>query len=364
MAVSERVEWEECLIEPGRDPELERYLKSRMGLVPGLAFYFIECPWVARSMAAFWFRRGKLAHIDNHLCDKINLVVSQDNSCRYCFAASRMLLRMVGVPESQVRRLEEDLLTADLEPWERAALDFARRLSRSNPLLAREDLEPLRHAGYPDAAIREMAVVAAYMCAMNRFSTLPALPPGRIERLSDSPLFHLLRPFMGWMFRSRDSKGMPDFLEPELETGPFSYLVVALRGLPVARSLHQVVEESWQSPLLSRRVKALVVAVIARGLGCSLSEREACRLLAAEGLGTEDIQEILAHLASPKLDPAESVIVPFARETIWYRPAPIQRRARAVRAALSAPQFLELLGLVSLANMLCRLDIVAELPGR
>jgi uncharacterized peroxidase-related enzyme len=312
-------------------------------------------------MAAFWYRRGKLVHIDIELGDKIGLVVSRDNSCRYCFAASRMLLRMVGFPDARIRRLEEDLLTADLDPRERAALDFARRLSRSNPLLASADLEPLRGAGYSDAAIKELAVTAGFMCAMNRFATFPALPPDRLERLPDHPLVRVLRPFLGRMIRSREARGAPEAPDPALEVGPFSYLVAALEGLPFARSLRQVVDEAWESPLLGRRVKGLVVAVIARGLGCKLSEQEARRLLAEEGVAAGDLEEILTHLASPRLDKAESVIVPFARETIWYRPAPIQRRARAVREVISGPQFLELLGVASLANMLCRLDITAEL---
>ena len=41
-------------------------------------------------------------------------------------------------------QLEQDLLTSELEPRESAALDFARKLSRSNPPPAKEDLEPLR----------------------------------------------------------------------------------------------------------------------------------------------------------------------------------------------------------------------------
>jgi alkylhydroperoxidase family enzyme len=360
MAAVEEVEWETCCIEPGRNLELERYLRSRIGMVPSATGYFAECPWVARSIAAFWYPRGKLIHIDVDLCDKIGLVVSQDNSCRYCFAASRLLMRMAGVPEPRIRQLEEDLLAAELEPREQMALEFARRLSRSNPLLARADIDLLRDAGYPDPAIKEMAVVAAYMCAMNRFSTLPALPPQRLERLPDRPLVRLLRPLVGRLMRSRRSRGAPDVLEPELEMGPFAYLVRALEGLPLARSLRQIVDEAWQSPLLSRRQKGLVVAVIARGLGCSRSEQEAGRLLAEEGLGADEQQPILAHLASPELDPAERVIVPFARETIWYRPASIQRRVRGVQEVLSPPQLLELIGVVSLANMLCRLDIVVD----
>ncbi len=83
------------------------------------------------------------------------------------------------------------------------------------------------------------------------------------------------------------------------------------------------------------------------------------RLLEQEGLKRSKTEEILAHLGSAELDPIESTIVPYARETIRYRhPADIQRRGREVRAVLSEEQFLELIGVATLANMVCRLAIV------
>ena len=122
-----------------------------------------------------------------------------------------------------------------------------------------------------------------------------------------------------------------------------------------------MIDEAWSSPILSARTKALVAAVVARGLGCAHSERETARLLAEGGLAAEELEPILAHLASPRLDRVESVAVPFARETIWYRSAQIQRRARAVQEQLSGAEFLELVGIASYANMLCRLGILVEL---
>ena len=47
--------------------------------------------------------------------------------------------------------------------------------------------------------------------------------------------------------------------------------------------------------------------------------------------------------------------MPFARETIWYEPAPLQRRARILRARLSSAQFLEAVGVAAIANGLCRM---------
>ena len=70
------------------------------------------------------------------------------------------------------------------------------------------------------------------------------------------------------------------------------------------------------------------------------------------------LTQILTHLDAPELDPVERLLVPFARETIWYEPAPLQRRARALRKRLTGPQFIEAIGVASLANGLCRMGAV------
>ena len=57
---------------------------------------------------------------------------------------------------------------------------------------------------------------------------------------------------------------------------------------------------------------------------------------------------------------AVGMVIPFARETIWYRPAEIQRRARTLLDKLDAAQFVELIGTVSLANAVSRLAIVLD----
>jgi hypothetical protein len=48
-------------------------------------------------------------------------------------------------------------------------------------------------------------------------------------------------------------------------------------------------DDAWASPLLPRRTKALVCAVVARSLACPRGEAEAARLAAEEGLAPETI---------------------------------------------------------------------------
>jgi uncharacterized peroxidase-related enzyme len=360
MTALAEVEWEDCFLPPSRDPALERELRAMNGgmLPPGTP-YFLHCPWVARAAAHFDWLRGRLAHLPIDFAEQVAVVVSQDNSCRYCFAAHRLLLRFAGVPEPRIRRLEQDLLIAELRPAERAGLEFARRVSRAAPLVEAGEVEALRQVGWDDPAIREIALVAGFMLCANRYATLAALPPQPIEELPERWYVRAVLPLAARLVRGRWKRGAPDFLEPERRSGPFAGAVNAFDGLPLARALRQVLDEAWASPLLPRRAKALVCAVVARGLSAPATEREARRLALAEGLPAEQLEAALTHLAAPALDPVEALLAPFARETLWYQPAPLQRRARGLSERLGPGPFLEAIGVAALANMVGRLEVFA-----
>jgi hypothetical protein len=96
-------------------------------------------------------------------------------------------------------------------------------------------------------------------------------------------------------------------------------------------------------------------AVIGHGLGSQNSRDEITRVLEAEGLAPADAEKILAHLGGPGVDADESALLAFARDTIWYQPVQIQRRARELRKRLPVAQFVEALGVAALANSVCRL---------
>ena len=152
----------------------------------------------------------------------------------------------------------------------------------------------------------------------------------------------------------------PRTLKPEERTGPFSYAVLALDGLPLASTLRGALDQMWRSPILSARCKTLVFAVVARAIGCPRATQESLELLAAEGLAPDEVEEILSHLASPKLDPIESLVLPLARETVWIQAATMQRHARELQEQLSPAQFAEFIVVAALANSVCRLGIAID----
>jgi alkylhydroperoxidase family enzyme len=192
---------------------------------------------------------------------------------------------------------------------------------------------------------------------MNRISTLPALPLEPLEALTRAPYFRLIRPLVALGFRTRQPAPQAP---PRPNDGPCARVVAALGDSPSAHTVRATIDEACASPFLPRRSKALVLAVVARALDCPYGEREARAMLAEEGFAAADVDEVLATLSSPRLDAREARVVPFARETVRYQPAVIQRRVREVCRDMSAAETTELLGMISLANGICRVSVLLD----
>jgi len=352
------VEWLPPLADKARNAELERYVKRKVGSAPPHTAYFADCPWIMR--ADIQFDIGG-AHI-HELQDLMYLVVSRDNSCRFCHGAARLFMRLAGMSEARIDQLEEDVETARADPRTSRAMNFARKVSRSNPSPGPEDYDALREAGFSEDGIHELALFAGIVVFHNRFSTLLALPPEPAERMASSRFARILRIPFRRILSAVNSKGAHEALGQSMHQGPFGFVTGALDGLPHARALRSVIDEAWASPQLPVRSKALVFAVIARGLGSLDCEREARRLLAAEDevFTVDAVDDMLANLASPLLTAAEARILPYVRETIRYQPAPVQRRGRALREKLNNAEFVETVGAAALANMVCRIALATD----
>ncbi len=355
MAVLDAVEWGACLIEPHPNATVERELKQEFKVVPGAVVdYLSDAPWLARTLITLK-DVGRL-YVGNEMTDLIGLVVAEDNSCRYCYAMHRAMMRLQGFSTARIRELEESRFQARLDPHDALALEFARHVSRADPAIAK-DRTRLRAVGWTDDSINEIAAISALNVFANRLATIPALPLGSIERLARFPGLDLLAP-IARRFLAPSPARVPPLDKVEC-VGPWSFLIEALARLPVGRVLRRALDAACESPNLPRRSKLLVFAVIARALDCPQSEREAIRLLLEAGLDPDTIGEALRYLHSPHLTATESRIVGFARETAArYRPADIQRHARELETLLGRSALLELIGVTALANAVGRLGVV------
>ena len=351
----EQIAWEPCMLRPRPDRAVESYARKRMGLPNPALRYFAPVPWLARAVTDLHAEHGLLIHLDQRIADLVGMVVTQENSCRYCFAAYRAMLWLQGMDRTRIEQLERDLSSGALPPRVQAALALGRGQTRSGPQGMREAWRTMRREGVRPEELRELAFTVATTDFQNRVHTIPAIPSQPLERKPDRLMVRLLRPLLDRVLRKRRVRGeeTPLARRPDY---PYAELVFAFGGSPIAAILDRTLQEMWDSPHLTRRCKLLMFAVIARGLPCERCVLEVGRALEAEGVSPDTQAQVLAHLDAPQLDPVERLLVGFARETLWYEPAALQRRARVLREQLGNDEpFIEAVGVAALANGLCRM---------
>jgi AhpD family alkylhydroperoxidase len=209
----QHVAWEPCLLETRPDRALESYARRKQGIPNPSIPYFVSVPWLARAVIDLHPEYGLLVHLDQNVADLVALVVSQENSCRFCYAGVRALLWGQGMSKVRIQRVEQDLMRADLPPRTVAAIALGRSQSRSRPPGAREAREALRRAGFSDDEMKEIAYAVANTDFSNRAHTILAIPSLALERLPDRLHMRLFRPLIKRILQSHHSRGRATALD-------------------------------------------------------------------------------------------------------------------------------------------------------
>lgn len=343
------------------DKRTRERARAAWGQVPEFLPMFAVNPWV--SEAAIKVASVKRVTITNHLADLIALVVSQESSCRFCYGVARSLLRIAGMDERRIQKLERDIHDLSVPESTRAALEFSRKLARVNPRPGRVDVDTLLAAGFTGPQVREIVATIAENIFFNRLMTLAAVQPGNIENIAWGRASLLTRPLTRVLLRPSRAAGAAMFLDEDVRASTYGSVLQAIDGTHQATGFAAILEDAFASTLIPPRSKAMIFAVVARALQCEICEVRASSLLEEEGMAAGEISEFLAHLTSPQLTPLENRIVPLARETVRANPAQIQPKMAALIEDISPPVFLEFAGTVSLANAMARLSfLVGNMP--
>ena len=352
----EQIDWCEVPLLPAvPDPAWEREIVRRFGFASHVLKFLTPVQWLMEAEQLIEIRVTPSISVPMRAF--ISMAVAMDSSCRHCYGAFRSMLKILGYPEGVIRKLEESLAGDELTNKEQAALEFARKISRSAPRPGESDLRELKAVGFSQLEIAEIAYLAAINAAGNRLATMLALPPDPLEEIDANWFERLKRPFTRKEFRATLSYvvNMPF---PTGSIGPGAGIVRALEGSPAGTALATILHGGWNSTITSRRVKALIFAVVARGLGCQACEAEATEVLRAEGWTDPEIKHVLTYLTSNKLDPFERKVLSFARETVRYQTRRLQELAQGFAKGLERELVLEIIGLVSYANGVARMSIL------
>lgn len=152
--------------------------EEKIGFVPNvLAAY----AWHADKFDGFTRTYNELMLGDSPLTklqrEMIAVVVSSANRCHYCLTAHGAAVRELSGDPKLGEQLVQNYRSAQLEPRDRAMLDFAWKLTVEPDVVDEPDREALRQAGFDDRTIWDVAAVAAFFNMTNRMSTATDLRP-------------------------------------------------------------------------------------------------------------------------------------------------------------------------------------------
>jgi len=151
---------------------------DRLGLVPNvLRAYAFDIP----KLDAFTAIYNELMLGDSGLTklerEMIAVVVSSINKCFYCLVAHGAAVRELSGDPALGEQMAMNYRVADLEPRQRAMLDFAAKMTQSSATIEDADREALRNVGFNERDIWDIANVAGFFNMTNRVASATKMQP-------------------------------------------------------------------------------------------------------------------------------------------------------------------------------------------
>ena len=109
--------------------------------------------------------------------EMIAVVVSAVNGCFYCLTAHGQAVRALSGDPVLGEHLVMNWRTAPLDARQRAMLAFAEKVTVESARIEEADRDALRHHGYSDRDIWDIAAVAAFFNMTNRLASATDMRP-------------------------------------------------------------------------------------------------------------------------------------------------------------------------------------------
>jgi uncharacterized peroxidase-related enzyme len=167
-------------------------------LSPQMAAYFAKCEeklgFVPNVLKAYAFDMTKLSafvamYNDLMLApsglsklerEMIAVAVSAHNRCYYCLVAHGAAVRQLSEDPPLGELMAMNYRAARLSKRHRAMLDFAVKLTAEPWLIEEEERARLRHAGFSDRDIWDIAAVAGFFNMTNRVASATDMRPNSV----------------------------------------------------------------------------------------------------------------------------------------------------------------------------------------
>jgi uncharacterized peroxidase-related enzyme len=145
---------------------------EKLGFVPNVLRVYAIRPRHLELWNAFYdeLMRGE-SGLTKAQREMIAVVVSTTNRCHYCIVSHSAALRKLTGDPMLVEQLQTNHAYANVEPKERAMLDFVVKLTEQSHRCTEQDVDALREAGWTDEDVMDIAEVAGMFNFTNRLAS-------------------------------------------------------------------------------------------------------------------------------------------------------------------------------------------------
>jgi len=153
-------------------------VQGKAGFVPNVFLALAHRPDEWRAFVAYhdalMEKDGGLTKAEREM---IVVATSGANQCQYCVIAHGAILRVRAKNPLIADQVAINYQKADLEPRQRAMLDFAMQVALDSATVSDADFPALRAHGFSEDDIWDIGAIAAFFALSNRLANLAAMRP-------------------------------------------------------------------------------------------------------------------------------------------------------------------------------------------
>lgn len=152
--------------------------QDKLGMVPNVLKAYAFNNEKLEAFVAFYndlmLAGSSLSKLEREL---IAVAVSSVNKCYYCLTAHGAAVRQLSGDPVLGEQMVMNYRVADLEPKQRAMLDFATLITEDPARIVEADRQKLREAGFTDRDIWDISAVASFFNMTNRMASATDMRP-------------------------------------------------------------------------------------------------------------------------------------------------------------------------------------------
>ncbi len=153
-------------------------VQERSGFIPNVFLMLAHRPAEFRAFMAYHDAlMDKEEGLSRAEREMIVVAVSSRNQCQYCVVAHGAILRIRAKNPLLADQIAANWRKADITPRQKAMLNFALKVTERANEVDEDDHAALREAGFDDAAIWDIAAIAAFFGMSNRLANVADLRP-------------------------------------------------------------------------------------------------------------------------------------------------------------------------------------------